>query len=279
VIARSGVRLFMAALIVYFFFPFWWLLVSATKSTQALFSSAAFWFHSPASVLDNLSQLFTQQDHAYLHWMINTAIYALAGGVGATAIATLGGYAFAKFSFPGRRFLFAALLGMIMVPSTALVIPTYLLLSKAGLIDTMWAVILPSLLNPFGVYLVRVYVQESVPDELLEAARIDGAGEIGTFVRVALPVIKPALVTVLLFSMVAAWNNFFLPLVMLSDDKLYPLTVGLQSWLQAASIQSGNQVLFNLIITGSLVSILPLIVTFLLLQRYWRGGLTLGSLK
>jgi multiple sugar transport system permease protein len=122
-------------------------------------------------------------------------------------------------------------------------------------------------------------VQESVPNELLEAARIDGAGEIRTFARVALPVIKPALVTVLLFSMVATWNNFFLPLVMLSDDKLYPLTVGLQSWLQAATIQSGNQVLFNLIITGSLVSILPLVITFLLLQRYWRGGLTLGSLK
>lgn len=277
--SRAGVRLFMGALIVYFFFPFWWLIVSSTKNTDALFGTAAFWFHSPGSLLDNLGQLFAQQDHAYLNWMLNTAVYAVAGGAGATVIATLAGYAFAKFSFPGRRFLFAALLGMIMVPSTALVIPTYLLLSKAGLINTMWAVILPSLLNPFGVYLVRVYVRDSVPDELLEAARIDGAGEIGTFFRVALPVIKPALVTVLLFSMVAAWNNFFLPLVMLSDDKLYPLTVGLQSWLQAASIQSGNQVLFNLIITGSLVSIIPLIVTFLLLQRYWRGGLTLGSLK
>ncbi|MEU6408322.1 carbohydrate ABC transporter permease [Microbispora sp. NPDC046933] len=277
--SRAGIRLFMIGLIVYFFVPFWWLLVSSTKSSKNLFDSAAFWFSAPGSVVDNLRELFTQQGHAYLHWMGNTVVYSILGGAGATAIATLAGYSFAKFTFPGRRLLFSALLGMIMVPATALVIPTYLLLSKVHLTDTIWAVILPSLLNPFGVYLVRVYVQESVPNELLEAARIDGAGEIRTFARVALPVIKPALVTVLLFSMVATWNNFFLPLVMLSDDKLYPLTVGLQSWLQAATIQSGNQVLFNLIITGSLVSILPLVITFLLLQRYWRGGLTLGSLK
>jgi multiple sugar transport system permease protein len=165
------------------------------------------------------------------------------------------------------------------VPATALVLPTYLLMSQANLVDTIWAVILPSLLNPFGVYLLRVYVHDSIPDEMLEAARIDGAGEFRVFRSVALPAMKPALVTVLLFSMVASWNNFFLPLVMLSDDQLYPLTVGLRAWYMSAIMGNGGAATFNVIVTGALVAIVPLIVAFLMLQRYWRGGLTIGSVK
>jgi multiple sugar transport system permease protein len=276
---RVTVNAVMVAMILYFLLPFWWLVVAATKNNDALFSTAALWFHSPGSFFDNLQQLFTYNDGEYLRWMGNTAIYAGVSGVGATAVATLAGYAFAKYRFPGRNLLFSSLLGAIMVPATALAIPTYLLLSKVALTNTMWAVILPSLLNPFGVYLVRVYVQESLPDELLEAARVDGAGEMRVLFNVALPTLKPALVTVLLFSMVGTWNNFFLPLVMLNNDKLFPLTVGLQSWYQGALIQSGANALFTLVIAGSLVAILPLIVAFLLLQRYWRGGLTVGSLK
>ena len=276
---RAGVQLFMIALCVYFLIPLWWLVASSTKSGDQLFSKPGLWFSSPGSLATNLRELWGRDGHIYLHWLGNSVLYAVAGGVGATVIATLAGYAFAKFSFPGRRFMFAVLLGLIMVPSTALVIPTYLLLSKVQLTDTVWAVILPSLLNPFGVYLVRVYVQDSVPDELLEAARMDGAGEIRTFLRVVLPVMRPALVTVLLFSMVATWNNFFLPLVMLSNDKLFPLTVGLQTWYESATIQSGDSSLFSLVVTGALVAIVPLIIAFLFLQRYWRSGLTLGSIK
>jgi len=276
---RVTVNAVMVAMILYFLMPFWWLVVAATKENDALFSTAALWFHSPGAFFTNLQQLFTYNDGEYLRWMGNTAIYAGVSGVGATAVATLAGYAFAKYRFPGRNLLFSSLLGAIMVPATALAIPTYLLLSKVALTNTMWAVILPSLLNPFGVYLVRVYVQDSLPDELLEAARRDGAGELRVLWSVALPPLKPALVTVLLFSMVGTWNNFFLPLVMLNNDKLFPLTVGLQSWYEGAMIQSGANALFTLVIAGSLVAILPLVVTFLLLQRYWRGGLTVGSLK
>ncbi|WNM35751.1 carbohydrate ABC transporter permease [Streptomyces sp. Li-HN-5-11] len=276
---RVTVNVVMVAMILYFLLPFWWLLVASTKGNDALFSTAALWFHSPGSFFDNLKQLFTYNDGEYLRWLGNTAVYAGVSGIGATAVATLAGYAFAKYRFRGRNLLFSSLLGAIMVPATALAIPTYLLLSKVALTNTMWAVILPSLLNPFGVYLMRVYVQESLPDELLEAARVDGAGELRTLRSVALPTLKPALVTVLLFSMVGTWNNFFLPLVMLNNDKLFPLTVGLQSWYQGALIQSGANALFTLVIAGSLVAILPLIVAFLLLQRYWRGGLTVGSLK
>jgi multiple sugar transport system permease protein len=161
-----------------------------------------------------------------------------------------------------------------------LVIPTFVMMSKVGLIDTVWAVILPSLLSPFAVYLMRVYAAASVPDELLDAARIDGAGELRTFVRVALPLMRPGVITVLLLSVVATWNNYFLPLTMLSDSKLYPLTVGIGLWEQLASSNNGGGTsVWGLIITGSLVSIVPLIIAFLTLQRYWQGGLSVGSLK
>jgi multiple sugar transport system permease protein len=270
----------MAVMAVYFLLPFWWLLMAATKNNDGLFDSRPLWFGGDFSLFDNLSRLFTQDDGIYLKWLRNSALYSVVSGFGATAVAALAGYAFAKLNFPGRNALFATLLGLIMVPMTALVLPTYLLMSEIGLTDSIWAVILPSLLNPFGVYLLRVYAHDSVPDEMLEAARIDGAGEFRVFLSVALPAMRPALVTVLLFTMVATWNNFFLPLVMLSNDDLFPLTVGLRTWYQSATIGSGGgQALFNVIVAGSLVAIIPLIIAFLLLQRYWRGGLTIGALK
>jgi multiple sugar transport system permease protein len=171
------------------------------------------------------------------------------------------------------------LLGSVMVPLTALVIPTFVLLSNLGLTDTIWAVILPSLLNPFGVYLMRVYTAESVPDELLDAARVDGAGEFRIFLQVAVPLLRPAIVTVLLLSIVATWNNYFLPLAMLSTSDKYPVTVGIGLWSQLASSNNGGgHSLWSLIIVGSLVSIIPLIIAFVSLQRYWQSGLSLGSL-
>ncbi|MEU4426544.1 carbohydrate ABC transporter permease [Actinoplanes sp. NPDC024001] len=268
----------MGLMAVYFLLPFWWLLVASTKNNEGLFDAGSLWFNG-FHLFDNLKLLFNQENGVFLTWLRNSAFYAVVSGVGATAISALAGYAFAKLRFPGRNALFALLLGLIMVPATALVLPTYLLMSQADLVDTIWAVILPSLLNPFGVYLLRVYVHDSIPDEMLEAARIDGAGEFRVFRSVALPAMRPALVTVLLFSMVASWNNFFLPLVMLSDDQLYPLTVGLRTWYMSAIMGNGGAATFNVIITGALVAIVPLIVAFLMLQRYWRGGLTIGAVK
>jgi multiple sugar transport system permease protein len=268
----------LALMFGYFLLPFWWIVVAATKTNNGLFSSPALWF-ADNGFFDNVHQLFTFNDGIYLRWMLNSAMYAAIGGVGATAISALAGYAFAKLRFPGRNLLFNVLLGLIMVPATALVLPTYLLLSRVGLIDSIWAVILPTLLNPFGVYLFRVYATDMVPEEMLEAARVDGASELRIFRSVALPVMRPALVTVLLFSIVATWNNFFLPLVMLSNDRLFPLTVGLRAWYKNATINTGASVMFNLVIVGSLLAIVPLIAAFLMLQRYWQGGLTIGSIK
>ena len=166
-----------------------------------------------------------------------------------------------------------------MIPQTALIIPIFLLLSQVGLVDTPCAVILPSLVVPFGVYLMRVYAEQAVPDELLDAARIDGAGEMRIFAAIAMPTDAPGFVTVLLLSFVATWNNYFLPLVVLSTPRLFPLTVGLASWYQGASAGGGAQALFTLVLTGALVGIVPVALVFLSLQRFWRSGLASGSVK
>ncbi|GAA1299213.1 carbohydrate ABC transporter permease [Saccharothrix xinjiangensis] len=279
---RTGHRLphvLMAAGMLYFLVPLLWVVVAATKSQADLLSSPALWFGEEFSLVDNVRQLFREDDGVYGRWLLNTAVYSGLSAAGATALAALAGYGLARFSFPGKRLFETALLGMIMVPATALVLPTYLILSEVDVVDTMWAVVLPSLLSPFGTYLVRVYVAESVPVELLDAARVDRAGELRIFWQVVVPLLRPALVTVFLFTLVATWNNYFLPLVMLSDADLYPLTVGLTTWFNTAQQEAGTRVLFNLVVTGSLLAIVPLVVAFVLLQRFWRGGAATGALK
>jgi multiple sugar transport system permease protein len=277
-----SLQVVLGILMVYFLVPFWWVVVNSSKTSAGLFGGGnALWFADDIDYLGNLTQLFTYGGGIYAQWLFNSAMYAIVGGIGATALAVLAGYGFAKFRFAGRRFGFALLLGAVMVPATALVIPTFVLFSQAGITNTIWAVILPTLLNPFGVYLMCVYARDAVPDELLDAARVDGAGEFRTFLQVALPMLRPAIVTVLLLSVVSSWNNYFLPLAMLSDNRLFPVTVGIGLWQSTASTYgaAGGESLWSIIILGSLVSVIPLIIAFLTLQRYWQGGLSIGSLK
>jgi multiple sugar transport system permease protein len=265
--------------LVYFLLPFFWLLVSSTKTNTELFTTFGLWFAADFNFWGNLGQLLSYNGGDFLIWLWNTAYYAVGSSLGAALLATCAGYALAKFEFPGRTLIFAIILGSIMIPNTVLAIPTYLLLSKIGLVNTPLAVILPSLVSPFGVYLMRIYTQQAVPDELLDAARVDGAGEFRIFWSIALRILAPGFVTVLLFAFVATWNNYFLPLLVLNDPKYYPLTLGLASWNAQASANGGAQVLYTLVQTGSLVSLLPLIGAFLFLQRFWQGGLTFGSVK
>ena len=164
--------------------------------------------------------------------------------------------------------------------ASALAIPTYLMFSKIELTSNPLSIILPSLVSPFGMYLMRIYAEASVPTDLMEAARIDGAGEFRIFFKVAARSLAPGFVTVLLFTLVATWNNYFLPLIMLNNPKLYPITVGLSSWSSQAVGGSGaNADLLALVVTGSLLSVIPLIAAFLLLQRYWQSGLAAGGVK
>lgn len=266
--------------VAYFLLPLLWLVISSTKDNSDLFSTFGYWFGDSVNLIQNLTDLSTYDGGVFWRWMLNTILYAGVSAVGAAFLATAAGYAFAKYKFPGSTVLFYSVLGAIMIPTTALAIPTYLLFANAGLTNTAWAIILPSLVSPFGVFLMRVYAAESVDSSLIEAARIDGAGEIRIFFQVGLRLLGPGIVTVLLFALVATWNNYFLPLIMLNSSELYPLTVGLAQWQSAsASGGGGAQALFSSVITGSLVSILPLIVAFLYLQRYWQSGLSTGGVK
>ena len=279
---RVPLNIVLGLLMVYFLIPFWWLIVNSSKSSAGLFGGgSSLWFADDINYVQNFIDLFTYGGGIYARWLANSALYSLVGGIGATALAVLAGYGLAKYSFAGKRFSFAILLGAVMVPTTALVIPTFVLFAQVGWTNTIWAVIFPTLLNPFGVYLMNVYARDAVPDELLDAARVDGAGEFRTFFTVAVPLLRPAIVTVLLLSIVSCWNNYFLPLVMLSDNRLFPVTVGIGLWQSTASTYgaAGGQSLWSIIVLGALVSVIPLIIAFLTLQRYWRGGLAIGSLK
>ncbi len=272
-----GAITFLLVFVIYFLVPFFWLIVSSTKNAGDLFGTFGLWFAPTFNLGSNLQQLFTYNGGIYVRWLLNTLIYAGIGALLGTLLAAMAGYALAKYVFRGRDLIFSAVLGAILVPSTALALPLYLLMSKVGLTNTYWAVLLPSIVSPFGVYLSRIYAGASVPDELLEAARIDGAGEFRTFATVAMRLMVPALVTILLFQFVAIWNNYFLPLVMLSDQKLFPITVGLQTW--NVTTGGANKFLYTLIIAGALVSSIPLLFGCIILQRFWRGGLGAGSVK
>jgi len=276
-----GGHIFLLILCVYFLVPLWWLVVAATKTNSGLFvsTSGALWFAKDFALFSNFTQLVHYQGGIYWRWLANSLLYAIVGGGGATIISVLAGYGFAKYRFKGRGFLFMLVLGSVMVPGTALVVPLFVMFNNVSLLNTVWSVILPSLLSPVGAYLVRIYCQDVLPDELIDAARVDGAGELRTFWSVALPQLRPAVITVLLLSMVATWNNFFLPSVMLSNTKLLPITVGLNNWLVNTTVASGAEQVWNLVVSGAFFSVIPLIVVFLLLQKYWQSGLTLGSIK
>jgi multiple sugar transport system permease protein len=278
---RSNVlTLGMLALLIYFLLPLFWLVVASTKTVGDLFSSFGLWFADDFSLLSNIRETLTNGGWVFSRWMGNTVFYAVVSAGGAAFLCALGGYGFAKYRFRGNSGMFGLVLGAIMVPTTALAIPTYLLFSRVGLVNTPWAIILPSLVSPFGLYLMRIYAQDAVPDGIIEAARIDGAGEFRIFFQVALRMLAPGVVTVLLFTLVATWNNYFLPLIMLNNPDLYPITVGLAQWSSQASAGGGTTgAVLSLVITGSFLSIIPLIAAFLLLQRYWQSGLSTGGVK
>jgi multiple sugar transport system permease protein len=268
----------MIVFLIYALVPIAWLLINATKTQADLFSSFGLSFGDSFALWDNIRSTFTYQDGIFLRWLGNTLLYVVVGAGGATLLATLAGYALAKFRFPGRGAYFAVVLGAVAVPGTALAVPTFLLFSQIGLTDTPWAIIIPSLISPFGLYLIWVYTIDSVPTEILEAARLDGASEMRTFWTISSKLLTPGIVTVALFSIVATWNNYFLPLIMLSDPDWYPLTVGLNQWNAQAQGVSAEPI-FNLVITGSLVTIVPIVAIFIFLQRFWQSGLSAGSVK
>ncbi|MGW4158381.1 carbohydrate ABC transporter permease [Streptomyces sp. NPDC004788] len=274
-LSRAAVNGALVLAVVYTLFPLVWLLTAATKDAGGLLAGDAFSFEG-FDLGGNLSRLAAYNDGIYFHWYLNSLLYAVLGALGCSLVSVAAGYAFDKYDFRGKEQLFGVVLLGVLVPTTALALPMYLLASKAGVVNTYWAVLVPALVNPFGVYLARVFSAGYIPDEALEAARIDGAGELRTFWSIGLRMIMPGFVTVFLFQFTAIWNNFFLPLVMLSDQKLFPLSLGLYAWNSNAHAEPGY---YPLVVTGSVLAVVPLVVAFVSLQRHWKAGLTAGSVK
>lgn len=254
--------------------PIAWVVVAATKDRSELFST--FTFAPGSGFFQNLSDLTAYRDGIFWKWMANSAFYAGLGALLSAAVSAAGGYALGRFAFRGREAIFKMLLAGVLVPSIVLAVPQYLLLSKLGMADSYWSMLLPSILSPYGVYLVRIYAAASVPAELMEAARMDGASEWRIFSRIAVPMMMPGLITVFLFQFVGIWNNFLLPYVMLADDEKFPITLGLYTLLAQGASQPA---LYTLVITGCLLAILPLIALFLVIQRFWSLDLLSGSVK
>jgi multiple sugar transport system permease protein len=261
---------------IYFLVPVYWVVIAASKTTDDLFGTNGFWFGNTFALFDNLGAVLTYGGGIFVRWFANSVLYAGVGGLIATYLAAAGGYALAKYQFKGRNLIFGLVLGGVLVPGTATALPLFLLFSQLGLANTYWSVLIPSLVSPFGFFLCRIYADATVDTSLVEAARIDGAGELRIFHTLGLRIMTPALVTVFLFQIVGIWNNYFLPLVMLSDQDLYPITLGLNNW----NSQTDRLPEFYELTTGGvLLSVIPLAVAMIVLQRFWRGGLTEGAVK
>ncbi|MEU7512779.1 carbohydrate ABC transporter permease [Streptomyces sp. NPDC042898] len=257
----------------YFLFPLWWLLVAATKPFGEQFGGSGLWFDG-FGLFDNIARLGGHDGGIFWRWMLNSVLYCGVGALIGTLFSALTGYALAKYDFPGRGALFSLVLAAVLVPKVLFTLPLYLMFSGVHLIDNPLAVLLPSVVSPFGVYLARVFAEQSIPDEVLEAGRLDGAGEFRLFRTVAVRMMLPALVTIFLFQFVEIWNNYLLPAMVLGDDRLQPVTVGLVGW-NASHVAVPPP----LVVIGSLVSIAPLLIAFLSLQRFWRAGMTAGAVK
>lgn len=256
----------------YFLVPVYWLIVASTKSNTDLTSTFGFWF-AEWNLPANYDSLMGWTQGLFWRWVGNSLFYSVSAGVIGTLFAVMAGYAIAKFAFPGKRIAVGVIMAGLLLPVALLTVPLYIEFDALGLTNTAWAIIIPSAVSPFGVFLGMVYAQTSVPTELLEAARIDGAGEARIFFTIVMRLLGPAMVTIFLFVFVATWNNFLLPLMMISSADLKPVTQGLYGMMSYFAPDKGAVML------GALLGVIPLILLFFSLQRYWRSGLAAGAVK
>jgi multiple sugar transport system permease protein len=219
---------------------------------------------------EHYRELFTRLDLG--RHFLNSLLLATVVTLSSLLLNSMAGYAFAKLRFPGRDRLFALLLVAMVIPAQVSMLPLFLLMKSLGLVNTYWGVILPSMATILGIFLVRQYAL-SVPGELLDAARIDGASEFRIFRTVVLPLLRPVLVTMAVFNFMASWNDFMWPLIILTDDARYTLPVALAN-LSGEHVQDTE-----LMMAGAVLTVLPVLLMFLALQRQYIAGITLGGVK
>jgi multiple sugar transport system permease protein len=220
--------------------------------------------------IDNYRELFARAGVA--RYLANSVFLAVAATFLSLVFNVMAGYAFAKLRFAGRERIFKTMLGALVIPGQVAMVPLFLLLKQLGLVNSYGGVIVPALASIFGIFLVRQYAL-SIPDDLLEAARIDGASEWRIFGLIVVPLLRPIIVTLAVFTLLGTWNDFMWPLIVLTDKELYTLPVALAS-LSREHVQDNE-----LMMAGSVVTIAPVLIVFLVLQRYYIQGLMMGSVK
>jgi ABC-type glycerol-3-phosphate transport system permease component len=267
---KALVYLVLAGTAVFMVFPFVWMLVSSLKPFEEIFAGRSFLPEHPT--LDNYRAFFDQRQALRSIW--TSAYIATAATALSLFLCSLGGYGFAKFRFPGRNFLFGLVIATLAIPFAVLVVPLFVMMrNDFHWLDTPWPLIIPWAANAFGIFFMRQYML-SIPDELLDAARVDGAGEFKIFVRIVLPVCRPALISLGIIFFVASWNNFLWPLVVLPSEDHWTVPLLLRS-LQGPP----GQTPFDVLMAGSVISTLPLLIIFVVLQRRLVSGIMAGTVK
>ena len=250
--------------------PFVWMVLSSVKPEAEIRQVPPSWLPEDFT-LENYQRLFTQLD--FPTYFFNSVVVAVAVTLGNLAFCSMLGYALAKLEFPGKRLLFLVVMGTLMVPGVALFVPLFVLVNNLGMVNTFPGLILPFLVAPFGVFLMRQFIL-GLPDELIAAARVDGAGELRIFFSVIMPLCGPALATLAILTFLGSWNNFLWPLVVAQTEDKYTLPVAL-----ALYSVGQNSTQYGLLLAGAVVVVVPVLVVFLVLQRYFVQGIAMTGIK
>ncbi|EOS52920.1 carbohydrate ABC transporter permease [Lachnospiraceae bacterium MD335] len=274
-----------------FAFPLYWIIIGSFKTSAAINSATPQWWPEEW-VLDNYRKLFSKQTAelweisipftsvsfagptvpAAIRWLLNTVFMAVASMILTCATSAMAGYALAKKRFVGRTLLFSLIVCAMALPKQVILIPLLREMASLELYNTIWAVIFPIVGWPFGVFLMKQFA-EGIPGEMMEAAKIDGAGEWKTFYTIALPLIKPGIGALAIFTFINSWNDYFMQLIMLTSTKNLTISLGI------AKLQAENATDFGLIMAGAALAAIPIIVVFLIFQKYFTKGITMGAVK
>ena len=252
------------------FFPFFWMAVTSVKTAPEIQRVPLQILPDHWTNLSNYREVFHQ--FPFARYLVNSAIVASIAAVSSLVVSSLAGYGFAKFSFPGRDAFFFAIIAILMVPFQSVVVPLYMWVNRLGLLDTYLGIVAPDLVSVFGVFLMRQAI-EVIPNDYIDAARIDGCSELKIFFKVILPSVKPAVATLLIIKFMWNWNEFFWPLVVINSASMKVVTMGLMSFTNMYFIE------YNLLTAAAVISILPILVIFLVLQKWVVQAVVMSGLK
>ena len=275
----------LVILAIQFLFPLYWIVTGAFKPATDIYATTPVWAPSEW-VSTNFENLFNRRSAplfeifglqgptvpAAFRWLINTVFMAVAAMILTCITAAMAGYALAKKRFRGRAILFGLIVCAMALPKQVILIPLLREMSDLHLYDTLWAVIFPTVGWPFGVFLMKQF-SESIPGEILEAARVDGSSELRTFTTIVVPMIKPGIGALAIFTFINSWNDYFMQLIMLSSGSNFTISLGI------ATLQAETSVDMGMLMAGAALAAIPIIVVFLVFQKYFTQGITMGAVK